>query len=202
MKNFNSRHHLLLTALLLAWISSLAPTAANAQAFPSVVIPASVFGQVGLGDQQTQAYLVGATWDWHRSYRFGPAAASGYFEAAFGRWTTRDDGVRSTAWPTQISVTPVLRFRPTGSLSPWFAELGVGANYIVPVFDSGRKRFSTEFNFGDHLAIGRSYGAQQRQELSLRVEHFSNAGIEHPNPGENFVQVRYAYRLHQKEKLP
>jgi lipid A 3-O-deacylase len=196
MKKFNSHRYLLPGALLLAWTSILPTASANAEPLSSVLSPASVFGQVGLGDQQTQAYLVGATWDWNRSYRFGPGAVSAYFEGAFGRWTTRDDGVRSTAWPTQISVTPVLRFRPSGSLSPWFAELGVGANYIVPVFDSGRKRFSTEFNFGDHVAIGRDFGPHQREELAVRVEHFSNAGIEHPNPGENFVQVRYAYRLH------
>jgi hypothetical protein len=146
MKKFNSHRYLLPAAVFLAWTSTLATASASTQPLSSVLMPASVFGQVGLGDQQTQAYLVGATWDWNRSYRFGPAAVSGYFEGAFGRWTTRADGVRSTAWPTQVSVTPVLRFRPTGSLSPWFAELGVGANYILPVV--------------------------------------------------NFVQVRYAYRLH------
>jgi lipid A 3-O-deacylase len=91
----------------------------------------------------------------------------------------------------------VLHLHPDGSLSHWFAELGVGANYIVPVFDSGHKRFSTEFNFGDHVAIGRQFGLHGRQEISLRVEPFSNAGIEHPNPGENFLQMRYAYRLHK-----
>ena len=31
-----------------------------------------------------------------------------------------------------------------------------------------------------------------RHELALRLQHFSNAGIKHPNPGENFVQLRYA----------
>jgi lipid A 3-O-deacylase len=197
MKKFTNRCHLLRGASLIGWTSILATTSVNSQELLRVLAPASVFGQVGLGDQQTQAYLVGATWDWNRSYRFGPGTVSGYFEGAFGRWTTHDDGVRSTAWPTQISVTPVVRFRPTGSLRPWFAELGVGANYIVPVFESGRKRFGTEFNFGDHLAIGRDFGPHQRQELALRVEHFSNAGLAHPNPGENFVQIRYTYRLHE-----
>ena len=27
----------------------------------------------------------------------------------------------------------------------------------------------------------------------LRVEHTSNASIKKPNPGENFVQLRYGY---------
>ena len=33
-----------------------------------------------------------------------------------------------------------------------------------------------------------------RQEVSLRFQHFSNAGIKEPNPGENFFQVRYSSR--------
>jgi hypothetical protein len=32
--------------------------------------------------------------------------------------------------------------------------------------------------------------AGHRLEVALRVEHFSNAGISHPNPGENFLQLR------------
>jgi lipid A 3-O-deacylase len=179
----------------LALISILGSVAANANSMAEVLTPSSAFAQVGYGDQRTQAYLAGASWNWPWQRELGPTTAGGYFEAGFGRWTTRDNGVRSTAWPTQISLTPVLRLHPAGSLHRWFGEIGVGANYIVPVFDSGRKRFSTEFNFGDHLAIGRQFGQNQGHELSLRIEHFSNAGIEHPNPGENFVQVRYAYRL-------
>lgn len=52
--------------------------------------------------------------------------------------------------------------------------------------------FSTTFNFGEHLAVGRQLGATRHHEVALRVQHFSNAGIRQPNPGENLVQVRYA----------
>jgi hypothetical protein len=109
---------------------------------------------------------------------------------AVGRWRTSGRAI-STAWPTQISATPTMRLHPS---SGWqcFVEVGVGANYIVPLFRSGHKRFSTEFNFGDHVALGRTFG---KSEVSLRLEHFSNAGIAHPNPGENFLQVRYAWRF-------
>ena len=152
--------------------------------------PTSAFVQAGVGDQNTQAYVGGLTWEpsWH--YQLGPMTAGGYFEAAFGKWSTRQGGVNSNTWISQISLTPVIRLRPNGRLQPWFAEIGVGANYIVPLFDTGHKRFSTKFNFGDHLGIGRDFGPH---ELAIRVQHFSNAGIGHPNPGENFVQFRYAY---------
>ena len=114
--------------------------------------PTSVFVQAGIGDQRTTAYTAGLTWDlpWHYNFYFGRLGV--YAEAAIGRWQT-ENHTRATAWPTQISATPTLRLYPALA-SHWFAEVGVGANYIVPVFNSGEKRFSTEFNFGDHAAIG------------------------------------------------
>jgi lipid A 3-O-deacylase len=154
------------------------------------LVPNAVFLQAGFGDQDTDAYLAGLTWTVPLHYAFSIGWVGAFVEGALGRWHT-DGREESTTWPTQISATPTLRFYPSG-MSSWFAEVGVGANYIVPLFRSGHKRFSTEFNFGDHAAIGRAFG---RSEVSLRIEHFSNAGISHPNPGENFGQLRYAYRL-------
>jgi lipid A 3-O-deacylase len=153
--------------------------------------PASAFVQAGYGDQHTDAYLVGVRWylPWQFDFRAGTLAA--YAEASIGRWHTVSSRGGTTAWPTQIGAAPVLRLYPSFA-AKWFAEIGVGPNYIVPLFHSGAKRFSTKFNFGDHFAVGRRFGSS---EISLRVEHFSNAGIDHPNPGENFVQVRYAFDL-------
>jgi lipid A 3-O-deacylase len=168
------------------------PAAGSDNVVVRALIPSSAFVQAGLGDQNTQSYIGGLTWAPPWQYKLGPTTISGYFEAAFGKWTTKQGGRHSSTWLSQISVTPVLRLHPNGSLHPWFAEIGVGANYIIPIFDTGRKRFSTKFNFGDHIALGRDFGPH---ELAVRVQHFSNAGIGHPNPGENFVQIRYAYRF-------
>jgi lipid A 3-O-deacylase len=59
-------------------------------------------------------------------------------------------------------------------------------------FRTQDKEFSTAFNFVDVIGVGRSIGADRRQELSLRISHISNAGIKKPNPGEEFLQLRYA----------
>jgi lipid A 3-O-deacylase len=127
--------------------------------------------------------------------KYSLLTASGYFEADVGRWTTDDRGVNSSTWATQVGLTPVIRLQPAGAMSHWFAEIGVGANYIVPLYRTGHKRFSTEFNFGDHFGVGRQFGERRQHELMVRVQHFSNAGIDHPNPGENFVQLRYSRRF-------
>lgn len=47
---------------------------------------------------------------------------------------------------------------------------------------------------GDPFGIGCEFGAARRQEAALRIEHCSNAGVDHPDPGENFVQPRRVVR--------
>ena len=161
----------------------------------SALRPSTLFVQAGIGDQSTRAYVAGATWDWNWRREYSFVTATGYFEADIGRWATNDHGVRSSAWVTQVGLTPVIRLQPSGAFSHWFAELGVGANYIVPLYRTGNKRFSTEFNFGDHFGVGHQFGERRQHELTMRVQHFSNAGIKRPNPGKNFLQLRYSRRL-------
>lgn len=164
---------------------------AMADAPPHTLAPVSAFIQAGFGDQRTNAYVAGATFYLPLHFDFSAGTVTLYVEGSVGRWHTEGQRGGTTAWPTQLGATPVLRLYPSRAPN-WFAEVGVGPNYIVPIFHSGEKRFSTEFNFGDHAAVGRRFGAS---EVSLRIEHFSNAGISHPNPGENFFQVRYAHRI-------
>nr|WP_311732042.1 acyloxyacyl hydrolase [Variovorax paradoxus] len=64
-----------------------------------------------------------------------------------------------------------------------------------PLPGAGPQLQRTRFQFTEQLGIGRNFGAQGEHELSLRLRHFSNAGIRKPNPGENFVRVRYLYRF-------
>ena len=170
------------TALALA-------AAASSFAFDA---PHAVFVQGGTWTHVRSATL-GLTWDWawHRDY--GVGTLTGYTEVALARWRTNGRAV--DAGFTQAGVTPVLRLYPHGTGAGWFAELGIGANVIAPHYHNDTRVFSSTFNFGDHVGVGRRFGANASHELALRFQHFSNAGISHPNPGENFVQLRYAYRF-------
>ncbi len=152
--------------------------------------PTTTFVQAGVGDQKTTAYVAGVTWDLPWQYQFSVGRLGAYVEADFGRWHTDGRRGEETSFPTQISAVPSVRFYP--GYSPWFVEIGAGPSYIVPLFNTGQKRFSTEFNFDDHFGIGRDFG---HIEVMLRAEHFSNAGISRSNPGQNFGQVRIAYRF-------
>jgi hypothetical protein len=137
---------------------------------------------------------VGATrqWNWQKQNSFG--IASGYSEIAVGRWVSHDEA-GSTHSTTQIGITPVLRLQTGAGSGLWFVELGVGANVITPLYRTSSKRFSTAFNFGDHFGVGRQFGPDRKQEIALRLQHFSNGSIKAPNPGENFLQLRYSGRF-------
>ncbi|HEU0201406.1 MAG TPA: acyloxyacyl hydrolase [Burkholderiaceae bacterium] len=178
-------------AHVLTPVLASAPPIAVAAAGLDVVTPSTAFVQAGMAES-TSTLVFGMTWDWPWTFEFKAGAVSGYLEASLGRWRAKGEagGSSSSAWVTQIGITPVVRFQP--DRSAWFAELGIGANVLTPIYRSRDKRFSTAFNFGDHIAVGRAFGASRQHEISVRFQHFSNAGIRRPNPGEDFVQIRYA----------
>ena len=96
---------------------------------------------------------------------------------------------------TQAGVVPMFRYRFDRGASPWFVEGGVGLSYLSASYSNRVKEFSTQWNFSDHLGVGRNFGIDRQHELGLYVKHVSNAGIKSPNPGETFVQLRYGYNF-------
>ena len=137
-------------------------------------MPDTLFVQAGEADKATTAYSAGAgwNWDWSRRYRIG--VLTGYTEATVGRWRTDTNSAAGEYWFTQVGITPVLRLFP-GSESLWFGEIGIGANYISPLYRTDGKRFSTEFNFGDHAAIGRILGDRRQGSVALRLGYRQGA---------------------------
>ena len=161
--------------------------AAATQAFATE--PRSAWYVQGGVAEDAQSLTVGMSrdWQWEKQYRYGHI--SGQWQGEVARW--HSDSQNST----QLGVTPALRWRPNGWDNGWFVEGGIGVNVIFPKYDTRKKEFSTTFNFGDHIAIGKRFGADQQHEWSLRFQHFSNGRIKNPNPGENFLQFRYTHRL-------
>lgn len=160
----------------------------------SALKPDAVFAQVGSANSVRTASL-GVVWERQEplaSYRRGVLTLLS--DVSVGRWWVRADGRTVRTSNTQFGVTPTLRF---AFASKWgtFVEGGIGANFITPTYRAGERRFSTVFNFGDHIAVGAKPWGRDGAELALRFEHFSNAGIKHPNPGQNFVQVRWTQPL-------
>lgn len=179
-------------AVALAVASAFAAPLAQA-AESSIFSPSSVFAQVGEA-VGIQSLALGATWDWGRSWGVGPGRLGGYWETSVAGWTFHGAGGDRTGI-AQLAFKPTFRYRFDDGASPWFGEAGVGLTVLNRHYTSDRKDFGSRFNFGDHLAVGRSFGERQEHELALRIEHFSNGGIKEPNPGATFLQLRYAYRF-------
>ena len=171
---------------------------ALAAALCAVVFPAAAEGwrpsgyvvQIGAADYRIWNASVGLTWPWAWKAGLMGTEVGGVTEAYIGHWDAPSASGRRGF--TQVGLLPMFRFRPGQGRSPWFAEAGIGVSAMDQHFVTPDKQFTTSFNFVDVVGVGRSFGVARGQEIGLRLQHVSNAGIRVPNPGQNFLQLRYA----------
>jgi lipid A 3-O-deacylase len=174
-------------ALLVAGCGS----SALAQEYAS---PTSVYLQWGSNSESpgTSALTIGATAPMLPGREF--LGARLHWDGFVSQWRGDNSaGVRASY--TQLGLMPTARWRFSEGRSAWFADAGLGITYLDGEYSTPDHTFSTRWNFTQRVALGRSFGEQGRHELSLALQHFSNAGIEKPNPGENFISLRYAMRF-------
>lgn len=157
--------------------------------------PDAVSLEAGFGKNGTRMAGVGLGWDWDFERMRRKAELTAHTELLVNRWRYDAVGGGSDLL-TQLVVLPSLRMRLDRGASPWFIELGIGASYMDRNYETPRKRFVTRWNFYDMLGIGHTVGGPEgRHEVGLRWNHNSNAGLKNPNPGENFLQLRYVHRF-------
>lgn len=155
-----------------------------------------LFAEIGFAEGDTRSATLGVSWPWPQQWLQGHASLSGHWDAYLSHWRARSATVPGEREGlTQVALVPVLRWRFDQGRSPWFVEGGIGLSLMDQRYRTPDKRFSTRFNFADHLALGRQFGTLRQHELALRLQHVSNADIKKPNPGENFLQLRYSLAL-------
>ncbi|MCT8177396.1 acyloxyacyl hydrolase [Variovorax sp. CY25R-8] len=142
----------------------------------------------------TNSFTVGMTLPWSPRQPVQEGALTTYWDVFLSDWhaPALDNGRRDYA---QIGAIYTWRWRFAHGGSPWYVEGGVGGSVMDHVYRTPDRSFSTAFQFTEVLGVGRSFGEHGEHDLSLRVQHFSNGGIKKPNPGENFVRVRYTYHF-------
>ena len=173
------------TPLMLVAALALAPAA------PAMdLTPGGAFVQAGVYEFGSRNLTAGVWWPWSWRRTFWGAEASGITEASLSQWSARAPGGRENF--IQVGLVPLVRLRPSAGTSPWFMEAGIGLTTMDKRWRNEDKEFTTRFNFADVVGAGYSFGGDRRHELGLRLTHYSNAGIKHPNPGQNFVLLRYA----------
>jgi hypothetical protein len=157
--------------------------------------PDATFVQVG-GGSSNDTWSVGTQWDWHRHWEPGESwLLSGRWTLSAGRlraltsWRNND-----AAWYTKIGFAPTVRL-VNQRHDRWYLELGFGPAVLMPVYVSRERTFSTVFNFENRVAAGMLLGSRGQHDLSISLDHISNADIEQPNPGLNQYSVRYTLRL-------
>lgn len=153
----------------------------------------TLYVQGGAGERNAYAASVGMTVPWlHWSWNLGSGVVRGQWDISLSNWSSRPPGEarRNTFL---LGAGPSLRWRGDGGRSLWFTEVGTGVSLSNRHYRNGSDAFSTRYNFASHIGVGRNFGAKGAHELSLRLQHSSNGGIKEPNPGENFLLVRYAH---------
>lgn len=154
-----------------------------------------VYGD-GEGDDAIDMYRVGVQWDWYDDlYQTEDWQLVNYLELDAGYWDGKSTAANSNSSLIDIGITPVFRFqmKANSGFQP-YVEGGIGA-HLLSESKINSKDISTNFQFGDHLGFGARLGDKLQWDIGYRFQHFSNAGIEKPNPGVNFHQIRFGMRF-------
>lgn len=178
--------------MLAAVLAATIPATASAQ--DSLLrMRSSVYLQAAGAERNSTASTVGVTFPWRDwSSSFLGSQVSGYWDLSLSRWASDAGPPNGRMTTTVFEITPSFRFVPDAGQSHFFLDAGVGATVANHRYTVRNKVFSTRFNFASHIGAGWVFGDQRQHEIQLRVQHVSNAGLRHPNPGENFVQLRYS----------
>lgn len=147
--------------------------------------------ELGRGDG-TDMWRIGILWNWKSKWlETGKWHVGGCWEAQYGQWS--GSGKRTI---NDLGLTPVFRLEQTSpsAISP-YVEGAIGFHFISHTRLDDSRKFSTAFQFGDHVGAGARFGEHGRYDLSLRLQHLSNASLKKPNDGINFLQLRLLYHL-------
>ncbi len=121
-------------------------------------------------------------------------ALSGYWDVSVGHWVP-NAGAGGNHEINEYGITPVFRYAATttsGNCIP-FIEAGIGAHYLDRTDVYSGHDMTTHFQFGDHIGAGVTLGPQHDWDVMMRIQHLSNGGIQNPNPGINFLQLRLGH---------
>jgi lipid A 3-O-deacylase len=157
--------------------------------------PDAVALQAGAGTHGTRMAGAGLVWDWDFERMRRKAELTAHTELMLNSWRADAIGGGEHSY-TQVVLLPSLRMRLSRGASPWYIELGIGASYMDKLFATPDKQFSTRWNFYDMMGVGHTLGGPDgTHEVGLRWVHVSNAGLKKPNPGQDFLQLRYVARF-------
>ncbi|GAC1329146.1 MAG: acyloxyacyl hydrolase [Collimonas sp.] len=152
----------------------------------------SVSFELGTGNK-SQLARAAVQWDWNTALWQGSSMQlGGYWDLSLAEFRQNQyqniPGQKKNL--TDIGFTPVFRFQ-SNDKKGLYGEAGIGVHLMSHLYDNNSRRFSTAFEFGDHLGTGYVFG--NGLDVGIKLQHFSNGGIKKPNSGANFAVLRVAY---------
>lgn len=177
------------------WLGIVALTVCAAASVSAQTLDtrSSWYVQAGVGNNSSRALVWGGTLPWQQSaWQLGGGTVRGHWDLWLGGWSNRDLHDQRFHTPA-LGIGPSLRWRGAQGTTPWFVEVGTGVMVTGKRLVNEQQRMGTRWNFASHLGVGLNFGPQRAHTVSLHLQHASNAGIQTPNPGINFLQLRYAH---------
>lgn len=155
--------------------------------------PDAFYVQGGGSQDRATSATVATVWDFDWAHTWWKMEATAQLEAFASVWRAPDFDHGHQRFG-QVGVLPVLRLRLRNGDSRFFLDAGIGVSTMDRLYITPTKQFSSKFNFFDVVGLGYSFDGG-RQEIGLRYAHISNGGLRHPNPGEDFLLLRYVRRF-------
>ena len=175
--------------------AALLSVGAVASGWPTATLAVDSASLEFASGNKSQIVRAGAQWDWaSKWFQSNGTHLGGYWDLTGA--VIRQNQYRNIPGNSEslvdIGITPVFRFQNDSKLGA-YVEAGIGAHVFSELYDNNSRRFSTAFEFGDHIGIG--YVFANKWDVGLKVQHFSNGGIKHPNSGANFAVLKAGYRF-------
>lgn len=114
-----------------------------------------------------------------------------YFEGAVNVWR---DSNNANDKLTALTLSPVFQWRIAGQQRPLYLEAGIG---IAALDDNsiGDRKLSIHFQFEDRIGLSWNYDTDSDARITLGYSHYSQADIDRPNDGLDFVSLAWNYPL-------
>ncbi len=116
-----------------------------------------------------------------------------YFESSVNFWEYGAENKHDTNFV--LAMSPVIEYPITEfNNKPVYFEFGIGFSLLDDTQFAG-KDVGSHYQFEDRIGIKTYFGDNNEHSIGLRYLHYSNAGLQDPNPGLDFISFSYTRLL-------
>jgi hypothetical protein len=129
--------------------------------------------------------------EWHLAELPVLGDAQLYMEVSANLWRYGEEPEYESNLAVALSPVLVKQFSTLYTRALYW-EFGIGFSLLNKQRFAG-KDLGSHYQFEDR--IGLIWQLHSKAQLALRYMHYSNAGLQKPNPGLDFIALSYAYRF-------